>query len=424
MIDQQALARMVEEQISNTINQQLIEVLASEDWLQPLEQKVIQYSQDKILKKFANSSTMPEIVQAVKQGVEELFTSGAIPGLDTYIDKTAVQQAVDIAVENTITNALDNLAQDPLWLERVEKLINQAVVQRTVASLGSMDINTVIKQRVDENVERFRAKLLENFVTSGISDQATQCQLTIMDDTTVFENCLTAREVDVVGSITVKDLVVKGSINTDNRSWEPLAMAVSQKTLEQLSTDWRNSLVKEVSEEIRIQGINFDAVKIGGSFLVKDGVLSEHITGSNLQSIGTLNNLKVQGEAHVYNTFSVVNKRIGINTQEPEMALSVWDEEVSVVIGKNKAKQAYIGTNRDQGIVIGVNRLPQIEISSDGITAIKQLQVGLHKLKFESQVPGYAGTRGDIVFNSNPNDNIFAWVCLGSHKWKVLRAVE
>jgi len=424
MIDQQALAKMVEEQISTTINQQLIEVLASEDWLQPLEQRVIQYSQDKILKKFANSSTMPEIVQAVKQGVAELFTSGAIPGLETYVDKSAIQQAVDIAVENTITGALDNLARDPLWLERVEKLINQAVVQRTVASLGSMDINTVIRQRVDENVERFRNTLLENFSTAGISDQATACQLTIMDETTVFENCVTARDVDVVGSITVKDLVVRGSINTDNHSWDPLARSISEKTLEQLSNEWRNTLVKQVADEIREQGINFDAVQIGGDFLVKDGVLSKHVTESNLQKLGALKSLSVRGETHIYDTFSVVNKRIGINTQEPEMALSVWDEEVSVVIGKNKAKQAYIGTNRDHSVVIGVNRLPQIEISPEGLTTIKQLQVGLHKVKFETQVPGYAGTRGDIVFNSNPSDSVFAWVCLGSHKWKVLRAVE
>ena len=142
----------------------------------------------------------------------ELFTTGAIPGLDTYVDQTAIQQAVDRAVENTITSALDNLAHDPLWLDRVEKLINQAVVQRTVASLGSMDVSTVIKQRVDENIERFHSKLLDNFATAGIKDQATSCQLTVMDETTVFENCITAREVDVVGSITVKDLVVKGSI--------------------------------------------------------------------------------------------------------------------------------------------------------------------------------------------------------------------
>lgn len=424
MIDQQALARMVEEQITTTVNQQLVEVLASEEWIRPLEQKVIQYSQDKILKKFANSSTMPEIVQAVKQGVAELFTTGAIPGLDTYIDKTEIQRAVDIAVENTITGALDNLARDPLWLERVEKLINQAVVQRTVAALGSMDVTTVIKQRVDENVERFQSKLLDNFATAGISDQATTCQLTIMDDTTVFENCLTARDMDVVGSITVKDLVVKGSINTDNHSWEPLARAVSAKTLEQLGAEWRDTLVEQVAEKIREQGINFDAVQIGGDFLVKDGALSRQVTSSNLQQLGALKNLNVRGEAHIHDTFSVVNRRIGVNTQEPEMALSVWDEEVSVVIGKNKTKQAYIGTNRDNSVAIGVNRIPQIEISVDGLTTIKQLQVGLHKIKFETQVPGYAGTKGDIVFNSNPNDSVFAWVCLGSHKWKVLRAVE
>ena len=107
------------------------------------------------------------------------------------------------------------------------------------------------------------------------------------------------------------------------------------------------------------------------------------------------------------------------------MALSIWDEEVSVVIGKNKAKQAYIGTNRDQGLVIGVNRLPQIEIDSAGLTAIKKLQVGLHKISHNTAVPGWSGTRGDIVFNSNPGpDRVFAWVCLGTFKWQTLKSAE
>lgn len=424
MIDQNVLAQLVEQQITKSINDQVVETVASDDWLLPLEQKVIQYSQDKILRKFANSSTMPEIVNAVKQGVVELFESGAIPGIDTYIDTQTIRRTIDTAVEHTISGALDNLAKDPVWLNRVETLINQAVVQRTVAALGSMDVNTVIKQRVDENIQKFQEKLLENFSTRGIVDQATQCQLTVMDETTVFENCITARDVDVVGSITVRDLVVKGSINTDNRSWEPLANSIGQKTLEKITPEWQASLVKQVVEHIQEQGIEFDSIKIGGSLLVDGNVLSKHITETNIQRVGILQDLTVRGEAHIYETLSVVNKRIGVNTHEPEMALSVWDEEVSVVIGKNKSKQAYIGTNRDNGVAIGVNRVPQIEISVDGLTAIKKLQVGLHKISHAQEVPGYAGTRGDIVFNANPNDNVFAWVCLGAHNWKVLRAAE
>ena len=106
------------------------------------------------------------------------------------------------------------------------------------------------------------------------------------------------------------------------------------------------------------------------------------------------------------------------------MALSVWDEEVSIVVGKNKANEAYIGTNRAQGVAIGTNRIPQIEISADGLTRIKQLQVGLHRISHDVKVPGWSGTRGDIVFNSNPNDAVFAWVCLGQYQWKTLKSAE
>ena len=79
----------------------------------------------------------------------------------------------------------------------------------------------------------------------------------------------------------------------------------------------------------------------------------------------------------------------------------------------------------DQGVVIGVNRIPQIEISTTGLTRIKQLQSGLHKISHATLGPGWAGTRGDLVFNTNPGaDRVFAWVCLGAHRWQPLKAAE
>jgi hypothetical protein len=142
--------------------------------------------------------------------------------------------------------------------------------------------------------------------------------------------------------------------------------------------------------------------------------------------VGTLKTLQVRGEAHINNnTVNVLNKRMGINTDAPEKALSVWDEEVSIVIGKHKVNQAYVGTNRDQGVVIGVNREPQIELNTGGVTTIKKLQIGLHKISHDTQVPGWAGTRGDLVLNSSPGpDRVFAWVCLGAHRWQVLKSAE
>ena len=341
------------------------------------------------------------------------------------IDPGLVKRLVEQAIEDNILSAVQNISSDPAWLARIEHMINQTVVQETMIRLGSMDLNPIIKQRVDESMGVFQKTLLTEFTSTGISDQATSCQLTIMDDTTVVENCLTAHSMDVVGSITVQNLIVKGAINTDNQSWITLADNISQKTLEKLTTEWNIQLVNQVAQEIKDNGISFDQVQVGGESLISGNRLAGTITESNIQSLGTLRQLQVQGEAHINNTVSVVNRRLGINTDTPEMALSIWDEEVSVVIGKNKAKQAYIGTNRDQGLVIGVNRLPQIEIDSAGLTAIKKLQVGLHKISHNTAVPGWSGTRGDIVFNSNPGpDRVFAWVCLGTFKWQTLKSAE
>jgi hypothetical protein len=104
----------------------------------------------------------------------------------------------------------------------------------------------------------------------------------------------------------------------------------------------------------------------------------------------------------------------------------VWDEEISILLGKHKNKNAYIGTGRSQALSIGVNREPAIGIDTDGLTTIKKLQIGVHKISHDTTVPGWSGTKGDVVFNSNPgiNSNVFAWQCLGGFKWKVIRAIE
>lgn len=341
------------------------------------------------------------------------------------LDTATIQQMVEKVVEERILSVVDTLTQDTVWLEKIERMINQAVVQRTVSKIASTDINSVIHEHVDQNLPTVHAKFLKNFSTIGIKDQATQLQLTIMDDATVIENQLVTKNIQVMGQTTVKDLTVTGSINTDNKSWNDLAKEISRRTLEQIDQAWQTKLVEQVADQISAQGINFDTVTINNENLVAGNNLSSAITQSNIQRLGHLQDLTVKGEAHINNTLSVVNRRLGINTATPESALSVWDEEVSVIIGKHQAKQAYVGTSRDQGLALGVNRQPQIEIDSTGLTCIKRLQVGLHKIGHDTQVPGWSGTRGDLILNASPSsDRVFAWVCLGGHKWQTLKSAE
>jgi len=341
------------------------------------------------------------------------------------IDPVLIQSLVEQAVEKNILSTVESLCQDQEWLARIEHMINQTVTLETISRIGSIDINSIICQRVDTNMTNIKKQILTDFVSTGISDQATSCQLTIMDDTTVVENQLTAAEISVTGSAIIRDLAVLGSINTDNSAWATLANNISDATLAKLSDAWRDQLVQQVADQIGQKGIDFDSVSIGGDYVITGNRLSSAIVESNLQSLGTLRQLSVQGEAHINNTVSVVNGRLGVNTELPEAALSVWDEEVAVIIGKHKSKHAFIGTSRDQTLCLGVNRTPYLEIDSTGLTMLKKLQVGVHKFSHAAQVPGWSGTRGDMVFNSNPgSDRVFAWMCIGGFNWQELRSAE
>jgi hypothetical protein len=342
------------------------------------------------------------------------------------LDQQLVNNLVQQAVEQQIASAVELLFSDPAWLQRIETQINQSVVQRTVASLKSIDFTPMVKQCVDENMQKFRQDILTKFSSTGIDDRATACQLTVMDDVTVIENQLTVKNLEVVESLVTNDLSVKGSINVNNRSWQTLADAITEKTLEQISQQWSQDLVEQIKQQIQTDGISFDHVKIGQDLLIQGNQLSNALTESKLQTVGQLKELNVKGPAYINNnTVNVLNRRLGINTTEPEMALSVWDEEVSISVGKYKNKQGWIGTSRDHGLTIGVNRLAQIEIDSAGLTTIKKLRIGLHKIEHDTKVPGWSGTRGDIVFNTNPGpDRVFAWMCLGGHKWQTIKSAE
>ena len=152
------------------------------------------------------------------------------------LDPTTVEQMISQAVEDNISTAIQNLGQDPDWLEKIERQVNQAVVDQVVRQFGQIDLNPIIKERVDENMHLFQQDILKNFTSTGIVDQATTRQLTITDDDTVVENQLTSKNLNVAKVAIIEDLIVRGSVNIDNPSWVTLANGISEKTLDRLSS--------------------------------------------------------------------------------------------------------------------------------------------------------------------------------------------
>jgi hypothetical protein len=408
-LDPKVVQELVEKAVKENILSTLENMVQDSNWLAKIEKMINQTATQKTIDRL----TSIDINKIVSDQVNSTFSSETI------------QTQVTDGVQKDIELAIFTITQDPKWLNRIEDKINQAVTYQTITKISSMDINTIIRDRVDENIVRFQETLREDFASTGISDQATKNQMTIMDDHTVFENNLTAQDLTIANSAQIQNLVVTGSINTDNHAWTGLSADIAEKTFSRVTKAWQSDLVQQVAEYIKINGIEFDQVTIGGTLLVDGNRLAETIKETSIQTTGVLRTLQVAGETHLNETFSVVRKRVGVNTEEPEMALSVWDEEVSVNIGKNKLNQAYIGTGRAQGIAIGTNRVAHVEITADGLTQIKKLQVGVHKISHATEVPGWSGTKGDMVFNANPGSNrVFAWVCLGAFKWQVLKSAE
>ena len=423
MLDNMSINNLIEQQIKTVVEEQVQAILAQSEWINGLEQRIIKYAQDRIVGRFANISTVPDLVDTVQTSVKKLFEQGHVPGLETYVNSDKITQTIDSGIQDLVNAAIDNLVIDTEWQNKIERSVNQLMTTRLGDRLSAIDLNSLIVSHIDAGIDRWQDRLKQNFRTNGISDQASNIELTVLDGVVVVERDFVAKNIQVETDLIVNNLVVSGAINTDNRSWNELKDVISQQVLTATTEQWRQDLIDQVVLQSRTAGINFDSVMIDDQPLIENKTLSTAVVDSHLQSIGTLRDLKVSGPANFGQTMHVAGRRVGINTQDPEMALAVWDEEVSIIAGKLSKQQAFVGTARLQNLAIGVNRVPQIEIDVDGLTTIKQLRVGRHRISHAGTVPGYSGTRGDLVLNSDPKPGTpFAWVCLGAFQWQSLHS--
>jgi len=429
MLDTKSVTEMVEQQITIAVENQVSQILNDVQWMDEIESKIIKHIQDRITARFSNISDMPELISTVEVSISKLMDQGRIPGIGQYIDANKITRTVDGAVQILVQKSIDNLVVDAEWLEKIEKLVNQNMTAKVGELVSGIDVTSVIASEVEKSMTRWQEQILSATKTHGINDQATGTQITVLDDAVVIDSGLATKsfmvenDAEVNGTMVVKNLVVKGSVNTDNRSWNELVGRVSNDVVTKLNKDWQTSLVQQVLKLAKTDGIDFAHVSINGRPLVEDKELNPTITESNIQKLGKLRELIVVGPASINDTVHVKGKRVGVNTNDPEMALSVWDEEVNVLSGKFSKNTAFLGTGRKQSLALGVNRTPEITIDEEGLTTIRQLRIDKFKIGHATQVPGYSGQRGDFILNSDPKpDTPFAWICLGGFRWQALKS--
>lgn len=410
MLDQNAVKLLLEEEIRREVQS----AVSQEQWLADLENQIVEFVQARIVAKFSNIGTIPDLVETVERSVQKLFADGFVPNIENLVDNTLLSQAVDLAVENLVEQTISNMTADTRWVDKVQNLVTQTMSNKLSSTLREIDLNQKLESIVLEHKDLLVARLKENFETTGIRDQASDTQLTVMDDVVVVEKELAATSISTVENLTVGsdltvtgDLAIKGRINTDSPNWNELADRISKQTYAQIKNDFSHDLVTELLDLTK-QGINFNSVQVEGEQLVLGGKLASTVKSSSLTEVGKIKNLRLQG-------------RLGINTDNPDHAITLWDDEVSIGIGKFSENTAFVGTNKKQNLHIGVNQKASIQIDSDGDVWVKNLQVGRNKIGHSQQAPGHEGAKGDILFNINYKEGgVFAWICLGAYRWAEL----
>ena len=280
-------------------------------------------------------------------------------------------------------------------LERIDAVISDIVNQK----LQTIDFpdSSIPASKININGLRISKSAIQDHVFgAGIEDIADTVQLTVMDGAVVVENEVIANSIKAT-TVTADTLIVK-----DFATDQPWYATMKQDVLASVPKpetpkDW-SFKIAEMDAKIQVNAAR-----------------------------NQLNELEVSGEALLSDVLYTTpgNKRVGINTMEPSDALTVWDQETEVVIGKHKTQEGYIGTRRRQDLNIGANNQVGITVRSDGTVALNKLELQGKVISSGDTIPGHAAKRGDIVLNTKPAvGGYIGWVCLDGLRWSGFGKIE
>ena len=280
-------------------------------------------------------------------------------------------------------------------LERIDAVISEIVNQK----LQTIDFpdSSIPASKININGLRISKSAIRDHVFgAGIEDIADTVQLTVMDGAVVVENEVVANSVKAT-TVTADTLIVK-----DFATDQPWYATMKQDVLASVPKpetpkDW-SFKIAEMDAKIQVNA-----------------------------SRNQLNELEVSGEAMLSDVLYTTpgNKRVGINTMEPSDALTVWDQECEVVIGKHASQEGYIGTRRRQDLNIGANNKVGIKVRSDGTVSMDKLELLGRTIGSSKTIPGHAAKKGDIVLNDNPTvGGYVGWVCLDGIRWAGYGKIE
>ena len=409
MLKEDAVEKLVQKEVKRQVENQVAQAINDPEWVIDLESEITKFVQDRIVARFSNISTVPDLVATVESSVEKMFKDGFVPNIEHMVDNTLLVQAVDQAIENLVSKTVDQLIFDPNWVQKINTQIARETGDRIRKGLKEENVRDVLRDVVLENTSLIHEDLDRELVIDK--------GLVVVKKHIASETLSTDSDVHVGGALVVDgDIAIKGRISLSNPSFKELSSNIKEEALDELKNDFIDETSKSIQQNIQ-DGLNIKNILIRGESLVNDNTLSSAVTKTSIQELGILKSLTVGNDLHVE------NKRVGINTTSPRSALSIWDSEIEIDIGRQSQNVAQIGTTKAQDLSIVTNNKERLKIDKDGLVSVDKLRIGRNRISTAPATPGWSGAKGDIVFNFNyKKGEPFAWICLGDYRWQELKS--
>ena len=344
-----------------------------------------------------NALATIDVAELVASTVKQRLDSGEF---QQYVNDTVKQHVNQVNITETAVSRLEAKGQTILQqnMPRVVQLVQDRIDSVLSDTVDQKLKNFAFPERsidprlIDVDKLNITKANISDLKINSIEDLSNSVQLTIMDDCIVAENTVIARTLQA-------DTLIAKDIARDQ--------------------PWLTELKQEILDAVPVpetpKDYSWDIAQVDAKIDVA------------VKRQGQLKELEVAGEAILSDVLYTTpgNRRVGINTMDPSDALTVWDNETEVVIGKHKAQEGYIGTRRRQDLNIGANNKVGLTVRSDGSVVIDKLTLLDKTISSSKTTPGYAAKRGDIVLNDDPGvGKYIGWVCLDGLKWSGFGKIE
>lgn len=283
--------------------------------------------------------------------------------------------------------------------EQIKKLV-KAEVQKQFSEVKPSKKSAAPVSEIISG-DQIKGGIITEFSSTGIDDRATNCVLTLLDESVVIENNLLTKDLTVQGNLDVRGTLLDTSV-----------------FYKQLT----NLISAEVAKSAPVHTINTvpdqELIPVTENNIAITDTLDSAITTSSLTKLGILKSLEVDGESWQNGTLYVGEHKIGVNTLAPASVFNICDEETEIRIGKLRYGVVHICAPSFQTLILSSNHKPNVVLGHDGSAKIDDLRINHTKITSSSTPPTDDSIKGHIVFNSNPTvGGPIGWVYLGDNAW-------